>query len=78
MSGLEKIIQKIFDGCQVSYHDAERILLRLDFEISVKGSHHVFRKNGYPQNISLKKRSQLLDYQYKTLKIILQDHGYKK
>lgn len=28
-----------------------------------KGSHHVFSKNGYPKNISIKKCPQLLAYQ---------------
>lgn len=60
MSSLDKIIKKIFDGSQISYNDAQRILFHFEFELSVKGSHHVFRKDGYEQNISLKKRSQLL------------------
>lgn len=76
MSKIEKLIQKILNGQSVSYEEAEKLLIRLGFDLNVRGSHHVFRKNGYAKNISLKRRSELLAYQLEDLKEVLKDHGY--
>lgn len=78
MSKDDKIIKKILAGGQVSYQEAERLLLKLDFQIKISASHHVFRKKGYPYNISIKLRPQLLKYQIKILQKILMDHGYEE
>lgn len=77
MSAFDKLLQKIFLGSQISYDDAQRILLKLGYEFSVRGSHHTFRKSGF-RNVILKKRSQLLAYQIKELKEVLTEHGYEK
>ena len=74
MSKAEKLIQKILAGQDVSYDEAETLLLKLGFRVDPRGSHHIFRKAGYPKNISLKKRSQLLPYQLRELKEVLKDH----
>lgn len=76
MSKEKKLVEKIFQDRNVSYHDAEKILLKLGFALEIKGSHHIFRKNGCAKNISIKKRSQLLPYQREMLKEVLKDHGY--
>jgi predicted RNA binding protein YcfA (HicA-like mRNA interferase family) len=76
MSKREKLIQKIMDGRNVSYDEAETILSHLGFSVEVTGSHHVFRKNGYSKNVSLKIRAELKNYQIKLLKEVLEDHGY--
>lgn len=78
MSKLEKLIEKILNGKNVSYIEAENILSKLGFQLEVRGSHHTFRKPGYPRNISLKIRPQLLQYQVDMLKEVLAEHGYKK
>lgn len=78
MTTREKLHQKIFSNSCVSYDDAEKILLSLGFKITIRGSHHVFRKAGFQQNISLKKRSQLRPYQIKLLQEVLIAHGYKE
>lgn len=75
MSKIEKLIQKIFDRQQVSYSDAETILFGLGYELKVRGSHHVFRKDGH-KHVTIKKRPQLLSYQLKDLEEVLKDHGY--
>ena len=41
MSKLEKLIEKVFAGRNVSYNEAEIMLLRLGFKVEVKGSHHI-------------------------------------
>jgi len=76
MSKLQKLVQKILEGREVSYEEAETLLLKLGFEVDIRGSHHVFRKKGYPRNVSIKRRSQLLPYQIRELKEVLRDYGY--
>lgn len=76
MSKLQKLIQKILEGRDVSYEEAENLLLKLGFNVDIRGSHHIFRKKGYLNNVSLKRRSQLLPYQVNELKEVLRNHGY--
>ena len=78
MSIIEKLINKIFSDLSITYRDAENLLLNLGFELKIKGSHHIFRKKGYINNIALKKRKELFSYQINQLKQVLLDHGYKK
>ena len=77
MSTFEKLIKKVFANSAISYSDAEKILLKLGFQLNIEGSHHVFRKNGYLKTISLKKRKQLLPYQIRMLREVLIKHEYE-
>lgn len=63
MSKLEKIKAKIRNRQSISYAEAEIVLIKIGFTVRSKGSHHVFSKEGYPKNISIKKCSELLIYQ---------------
>jgi predicted RNA binding protein YcfA (HicA-like mRNA interferase family) len=76
MSKIQKLIEKILQGRNISYKDAEKILLNLGFSLEIRGSHHIFRKDGFLKNISIKKRAQLLPYQLDLLKEVLQENGY--
>lgn len=76
MSKLDKLIEKILNGKNVSYDDAENLLLHLGFQLKIRSSHHNFRKPQYHRTLSIKKRSQLLSYQIDDLKEVLKDHGY--
>jgi predicted RNA binding protein YcfA (HicA-like mRNA interferase family) len=76
MSKCEKLIQKILSGKNVSYDEAENMLLNLGFQLKIRGSHHNFRKPKYHRTISIKKRPQLLSYQVNDLQEVLKDHGY--
>lgn len=76
MSKWQKLVQRILEGQDISYKEAEGLLLRLGFQLDIRGSHHIFRKSGYPRNISIKRRPQLLPYQISDLKEVLRDHGY--
>lgn len=78
MSKLEKLIEKILNGKNVSYDDAQNILEHLGFTLKIKASHHIFRKPQYHRIVSLKRRPQLLQYQVDDLKKVLEDYGYKK
>lgn len=74
MSKFEKLIQKIKNGQSVSYDEVEGLLLKLGFSVRSRGSHHVFSKDGYEKNISIKKRSELMQYQLRLIEEVLQDH----
>lgn len=76
MSKFEKLIQKILNGKNVSYDEAENLLLHLGFQLKIRGSHHSFRKPQYSRTISIKRRPQLLAYQIDDLKEVLKDHDY--
>jgi len=56
-------LEKLINGSNVSYKEAETLLFKMRFQLEIRGSHHIFRKKGYHRNISLKKRSQLFPYQ---------------
>ena len=77
MSKFEKLKQKIRDGHSISYDEAENFLLKIGFAVRVRGSHHVFSKDGYEKNISIKKRSQLMAYQMRLLEEVLEDEEKK-
>jgi len=74
MNKTDKLVQKILNGKNVTYHEAETLLLSLGFQLKISGSHHIFRRAGYPKTISIKKRKQLLDYQIDDLKEVLKNH----
>lgn len=76
MSKLEKLIHKILNGKNVSYNEAENVLMNLGFQLKIRGSHHNFRKPQYHRTLSIKRRSQLFSYQIDDLKEVLKDHGY--
>lgn len=76
MSKWEKLIHKILRDGNTSYEEAGTVLLKLGFDLEIRGSHHIFRKKGYERNVSIKRRPQLLPYQQRDLKEVLKDHGY--
>lgn len=76
MSKFEKLIQKILHGKNISYQEAENVLLNLGFQLKIRSSHHNFRKPGYHRTIAIKRRPQLLAYQIDDLKEVLKDHEY--
>jgi hypothetical protein len=76
MTKRDKLILKIKENRNVSYDEAESVLLNLGFDVEITGSHHIFRKNGYHKNISLKIRAELKRYQLKLLQEVLEEHGY--
>jgi hypothetical protein len=78
MTKLDKLIKKIFECRNISYSQAETLLLSLGFQLDVTGSHHIFRKKGCLKHVSLKRTGQLLTYQLKDIQEILIDHGYSK
>ena len=79
MSSREKLIQKILAGAKnISFDEAESLLLWLGFKVKVSGSHHVYRKADVDCTVSIKRRPQLLTYQIDDLREVLIKHGYKE
>jgi hypothetical protein len=40
VSKIAKLIDKILNGKNISYQEAENLLLGLDFQLKIRGSHH--------------------------------------
>lgn len=75
MSKFDKLVKQIMDGRPTSYKEVESVLLKLEFTLRIRGSHHIFAKPDYDKNVSLKIRSQLLPYQVRLIQEVLKDHG---
>lgn len=78
MTKIDKLIQKILSERVISFDEASTVLRKLGFDMDICGSHHIFRKDGYVRNVSIKRRPQFLPYQIKLIKEVLEDHGYTK
>ncbi len=56
MSKFEKVLQKILTGnsdTNIRFEDLCNLLLKLDFEERIKGSHHIFYKKGVEEIINI-------------------------
>ncbi len=75
MSRYEKLIFQILRGssdANISFADLVKLLRYFGFEIRVKGSHHVFRKNGIEEKPNLQKDgSKAKPYQVKQVRNII-------
>ena len=52
----DKLIRKITGGtsdANIAFIDIKKLLIQMGFEVRIKGSHHVFRKNGVRELINL-------------------------
>ena len=58
MGKYEKLLEQILLGnsdANVDFDEMCQLLLRLGFEIRVRGSHHIFRKQGVEERINLQR-----------------------
>ena len=58
MGKYEKLLIKIIEGKSdenIAFDDLCNLLTRLGFEIRIKGSHHIFRKEGITEKPNLQK-----------------------
>lgn len=56
MSKFEKLLQKILSGSSdknISFTDLRKLLLDLEFNERIKGSHHIYYKNGIEEIINI-------------------------
>ena len=75
MGSFDKLILKILSGtsdANISFDDLCKILTNLDFDLRIKGSHHVFRKEGVEEKINLQKDgAKAKPYQVRQVRNIL-------
>ncbi len=73
-----KLIAKILRGssdANIGFDELCQLLLRLGFDERIKGSHHVFRKEGVAEFINLQKDgSKAKAYQTKQVRSVLIDY----
>jgi len=58
MGKYEKLLIKIIEGKSdenIAFDDLCKLLTRLGFELRIKGSHHIFRKEGITEKPNLQK-----------------------
>lgn len=79
MGKIDKVIDKILRGTSdrnISFIDLCQVLHHLGFEERIKGSHHIFFKNGLLEIINLQpKGSQAKPYQVKQIRDLITRYG---
>jgi len=75
MGKFDKLIFRILSGtsnASINFSDLCNLLSALGFEERIKGSHHLFRKEGFIEKINLQKDgNQAKPYQVKQVRNIL-------
>ncbi|MDQ3636261.1 MAG: type II toxin-antitoxin system HicA family toxin [Acidobacteriota bacterium] len=75
MSKREKLIEKILSGksdSNIKFEELRKLLLSLGFEERIKGSHHIYRKEGIEEKPNLQKDgNKAKSYQVKQVRGIL-------
>ncbi len=75
MGQIEKVIIKLLTGTKdkdISFNELCKILSYLGFEKRVKGSHHIFYKEGIEEILNIQpKRSKAKPYQVKQVRQII-------
>jgi len=78
MSKQGKLIKQILSGkadSKIKFNDLISLLSSLGFEVRVKGSHHIFRKEGVRELINIQKDgSNVKIYQVKQVRAILVEY----
>ena len=82
MGKYEKLIFQILRGmsdANISFDELCGLLTHLGFEMRMRGSHHIFRKQGVAEKINLQRQgAQAKSYQVKQVRIIIQKHKLAK
>ncbi|MFZ2525656.1 MAG: type II toxin-antitoxin system HicA family toxin [Candidatus Ferrigenium altingense] len=82
MGKYEKLIFQILHGmsdANIGFDELCSLLSHFGFEMRVRGSHHVFRKQGVLEKINLQRQgSQAKPYQVKQIRAIIQKHKLAK
>ena len=75
MGKFEKLIQQILRGssdANIAFSDLVNLLKSFDFEMRIKGSHHVFRKQGIEEKPNLQKDgNKAKPYQVKQIRDLI-------
>ena len=75
MHRYEKLILQILRGtsdANIAFSDLLKILIHFGFEMRIKGSHHIFRKNGIEEKPNLQKEgNKAKPYQVRQVRNIM-------
>ena len=75
MSKYEKLLLQILRGASdanIAFDDLRWLLQRLDFEERVRGSHHMFRRQGVEEKINLQREgNKAKPYQVRQVRSII-------
>lgn len=75
----DRLIRRILEGrsdANIRFDELRRLMLRLGFEESIRGSHHIYRKPGQNFIIDLQpRRGMAKPYQVRQLRGIFTDYG---
>lgn len=79
MSRLEKLLLKVIRGtsdANFAFQDLRYVLLHLGFEERIHGSHHVYRKAGLDERVTLQPEGKdAKPYQVKQVREIVTKYG---
>ncbi len=82
MGKYDKLIFQILRGlsdANIEFDDLCHLLKHLGFDVRIRGSHHVFRKNGVAEKINLQRQgSKAKSYQVKQVRAAIQKHRLAK
>jgi len=75
----EKLLLKILSGSSdrnIGFDDIRNFLERIGFKEYIRGSHHLFRKEGVEEKINLQKEgNNAKPYQVKQVRNVIQKYG---
>jgi len=75
MAKYEKLLHKILSGtsdANIQFDDLCNLLKNLGFEVRVRSSHHIFRKEGVTEKINIQREgSEAKPYQVKQVRNII-------
>ncbi len=79
MSKIEKLREQILSGrsdANIRFEDLRQFLIALGFEERIKGSHHIFRKDGIEEKPNLQREgSKAKVYQVRQVRHILRKYN---
>jgi len=79
MGKYEKLIFKIVSGtsdANIQFDELCGLLKHLDFVVRIKGSHHIFRKEGISEKINLQRDGNMAKpYQVKQVRSVIVKYG---
>lgn len=75
MGKYEKLLDKILRGTSdnnISFEDLRNLMVRLEFDERIKGSHHIFTREGVDEILNLQEKSgNAKSYQVKQVRGII-------
>lgn len=71
----DKVLQRVLSGtsdANIRFEDLCQLLMKLGFEMRVRGSHHIFRKSGVEEKINLQREgSDAKPYQVRQVRTVI-------